>query len=98
MKCGSEEERIVLSWFASQASKVTCASKILLFGSRARGDAGDRSDFDFAIDTPFPQKIAELRAILEDNPYTLLSFDVVDLNSVSPEFRKRIISESKPIV
>ena len=97
MRCGSEEERIVLKWFASQTLRVTGASKILLFGSRARGDAGDRSDFDFAIETPFPGKISELRAILEDNPYTLLSFDVVDLNAVSPEFRERIVSESKPI-
>lgn len=66
MKCGSPEEGAVLKWVASQARNITHAQSVLLFWSRSRGDAGDRSDFDIAIETNFPEKISELRAALDE--------------------------------
>lgn len=97
MKCGSPQEQAVLKWVASQARQIAGAHRVLLFGSRARGDASDRSEFDIAIETMQAEKILELRAVLEDNPYKLLAFDGVNLNEVSQQFRQRILSEGKPI-
>jgi uncharacterized protein len=97
MKCGSPAEQAILSWVSAQAKRVANAQRVLLFGSRARGDAHERSDFDIAIETPHPEKLPELRAVLEENPLTLLAFDVVDLSSVCPEFRDRILAEARTI-
>ncbi len=97
MKCGSEEETRVLRWVSLQAAHVLAAERVILYGSRARGDAEDRSDFDIAIDTKFPNKIPEFRELLNENPLTLLAFDVVSLADANPEFRTRILSEGRDI-
>ena len=97
MKCGSAEELNVLRWIAREAKRLAQADRVLLFGSRARGDADERSDFDIAIDTGDTSKLALLQAALDENPVTLLAFDVVDLSNVDPEFRNRILSEAKDI-
>ncbi|MEY4063956.1 MAG: hypothetical protein RIR26_164 [Pseudomonadota bacterium] len=93
MKCGSEEERRVLRWVVAKAKEVAHAKRVILFGSRARSDAEDRSDFDIAVITDTPEKLAELRMILEENPLTLLAFDIVDLSNAHPPFRDRILAE-----
>jgi predicted nucleotidyltransferase len=97
MKCGSPEELAVLQWVSRQAKSIVGAKRVVLFGSRARGDALDRSDFDIAIEAEFPEKLSELRETLEENPLTLLAFDVVNLSSANPEFRERILKEAKDI-
>ncbi|MCI8686911.1 MAG: nucleotidyltransferase domain-containing protein [Lawsonibacter sp.] len=51
--------------------------KVILFGSRARGDHRERSDIDLAVSGGDPVRFA-LRA--EDELPTLLSFDIVNLN------------------
>ncbi|SFB11519.1 nucleotidyltransferase domain-containing protein [Selenomonas ruminantium] len=54
--------------------------KVILFGSRARGDNWERSDVDLAISggnrTMFSLDVDEI-----ENVPTLLMFDVVDLDS-----------------
>ena len=97
MKCSSAEELAVLRWAAGQAKRVAGAKRVLLFGSRARGDADDRSDFDIALEATHPERISELRALYEESPLTLLAFDVVNLSEVSEVFRKRILAEAKDI-
>lgn len=65
--------------------------KVVLFGSRARGDFGRASDIDLAViggDVPLFSLDAE------DRVPTLLSFDVVDLSQdVSEELRVSIEEE-----
>lgn len=62
--------------------------KVILFGSRARGDNRERSDIDLAVSGG---KIAEFATSLDDEVWTLLSFDVVNLDSaVQPELLKSI--------
>lgn len=65
--------------------------KVILFGSRARGDFGRASDIDIAViggDVPLFSLDAE------DRVSTLLSFDVVDLSQeVSAELRASIEGE-----
>ena len=69
--------------------------KVILFGSRARGDFHDRSDIDLAISGGRGNYFA---LMVEEDTSTLLKFDVVDLNgSVQKELRDAIGKEGKII-
>ncbi len=58
-------------------------SKVILFGSRARGDNRDRSDIDIAVSGG---NITEFALDAEEAIDTLLMFDVIDLDKyVQPE-------------
>ena len=62
--------------------------KIVLFGSRARGDHTERSDVDLAV---YGGDFDSFYWNIKENIHSLLSFDVVDLNSrVTEELNKEI--------
>jgi predicted nucleotidyltransferase len=66
------------------------AYRIFLFGSRATGSAGERSDIDIGIEGPAPVPHSVLAAIdeeLEEAP-TLYTIDVVDFMRVPEKFRQ----------
>jgi predicted nucleotidyltransferase len=65
------------------------ACRVFLFGSRATGSAGERSDIDIGIEGPARVSRAALAAIhdeLEDAP-TLYAIDVVDFARMPERFR-----------
>lgn len=67
----------------------------VLFGSRATGAAGPRSDWDIGITGPSPLDgaiVERIREALESLP-TLSAFDVVDLAVVPEGFRARALRE-----
>ena len=70
-------------------------ARIFLFGSRAKGDARETSDFDIAVDTGLKISLGVIARIKDeiDELRTLKSIDVVDLNRVNPAF-KTIIRRS----
>ena len=64
-------------------------SKIILFGSRARGDNYDKSDVDIAVYgcTRFSQFSLDV----DEDVWTLLTFDIVNMDAkVSDELKKEI--------
>ena len=62
--------------------------KVILFGSRARGDNGERSDIDLAVSGG---EIGEFAEAVEEEAWTLLMFDVVNLDrKISPELQTEI--------
>ncbi len=64
--------------------------KVFLFGSRVRGNASGRSDYDVGIETKNPLSLAELldiRTTLSDLPI-LHKIDVIDFGRVTDEFRQ----------
>ncbi|MDO4583292.1 MAG: nucleotidyltransferase domain-containing protein [Planctomycetia bacterium] len=68
--------------------------KVLLFGSRARGDHRECSDIDLAISGG---DVLRFSLEVEEEVETLLRFDVVDLDdSVQAELQKEI--EEKGVV
>jgi predicted nucleotidyltransferase len=69
--------------------------RVILFGSRARGDAREDSDFDIAFDFPPAQRRAWLRFVAEsaDRPLTLFPADMVDWHEASPELQASIRRE-----
>ena len=65
--------------------------KMVLFGSRARGDYRRDSDIDLAVSGG---DIARFRLALEEETSTLLQYDVIDLDSTrSPELLEAISKE-----
>ena len=72
------------------------ARRVTLFGSRARGDAGPRSDIDIAVEGC--ADMAAFREDVEERLWSLLSVDIVDLDRrVSPGLRASIEREGKVI-
>ena len=64
-------------------------SKILLFGSRARGDNTAKSDVDIAVYGC--EDFARFSLGVEDEVWTLLKFDIVDMDGdVSEKLRDEI--------
>ena len=65
--------------------------KIVLFGSRARGDHTERSDVDLAV---YGGDFDSFYWNIKENIHSLLSFDVVDMNSrVTEELKKEIVRD-----
>lgn len=75
-------------------TKTPNIEKIILFGSRARGDQESRSDIDIAISCP---KVTE-REWVEicdriDDINTLLSIDVTRFDTASTELQKKFLNK-----
>ena len=65
--------------------------KVILFGSRARGDNWERSDIDLAV---YGGDVTRFSLDVDEVIPTLLMFDVVDLDEpVQPELRAAIQRE-----
>lgn len=68
-------------------------SRIIIYGSRARGDARENSDFDLAFIFPNKQNWAEFtREIQEESP-SLYHYDLVDLDKCDLKLIKKILDE-----
>lgn len=78
-------------------SAIPEVQKVILFGSRARGDFDDRSDIDLAIEAPSMEQKNWLALTfeLEENLDTLLSIDLVRLDQASQELEERINKEGE---
>lgn len=69
-------------------AKVNGVQKVILFGSRARGDNFPRSDIDLAVKGG---DVQTFRFDVDEKTQTLLMFDVVDLNrNISKELENEI--------
>ncbi len=72
--------------------------KIVLFGSRARGDTRPRADIDVAVSCPraSQREWLDLCDAIEDVP-TLLSIDLVRLETAGTQLRDRILREGRTL-
>ena len=70
--------------------------RVILFGSRARGDAGPRSDVDLAVEAPGLADWLWL-ADLTEQADTLLKIDLVRLEEAPTELRSRIEVEGRTL-
>lgn len=83
----------ILAEIADIVARFLPDARIFLFGSRARADAEQTSDFDFAIDagSKIPlDVIARIEDEIEELR-TLKSIDIVDLHRVNPAFKTIIL-------
>ena len=87
-KTGLSEELIKeISTIASKWG----VQKVILFGSRSRGDYGRASDIDLAVSGG---DFTQFCLNIEENAWTLLNFDIINLdNPLKSEFRAMIQKE-----
>lgn len=84
----SEREEKIFEQIGELAKKYK-VSKIVLFGSRARRDHREKSDIDIAVYGC--QDFDEFSFAVQENVWTLLEFDIVNMNSdVSEELLQEI--------
>ena len=70
--------------------------RVILFGSRARGDAEPRADIDLAVEAPDATRREWLEIVeLADDARTLLTIDLARLDEASEPFRDRILAEGE---
>jgi len=71
--------------------------RIWLFGSRARGDARERSDIDIAIEAPDADRREwlEVCRLVEEEADTLLPIDVIRVEEAPDRLRKQVRAEGR---
>ena len=72
-----------------QLAKKNCVEKVILFGSRARGDFRRTSDIDIAVTGG---DFARFALDVDETTSTLLEFDIVDLDK---PVRKELLESIK---
>ncbi len=82
-----------------EASALPEVQRVILFGSRARGDHMKYSDIDLAIDAPQlnDREWSELHEQLTDEADTLLEVEAVRLENTQGRFLERILRDGKVI-
>jgi predicted nucleotidyltransferase len=75
------------------------AAHIWAFGSRAKGTAKRTSDLDLAIDMGSDISLSMMARLKDNFDEAPLAFgvDVIDLRSISPEFRALIDAQKMPL-
>ena len=86
----------IIDTLTKNLSRFPSVEKIILYGSRARGDADERSDIDIAVVCPnaTDREWVDIWCVVDD-AQTLLSIDLVRLDKASEEFKKNVLREGK---
>jgi predicted nucleotidyltransferase len=72
--------------------------KLILFGSRARGDHRENSDFDIAVlGVDASAKWTEVNVSLLEKNFSLYPVDLVQLEKLGPDYQRNIQKEGKVI-
>ena len=87
-----------LEFLAVQAKKYPKIQRLILFGSRGRGDAQERSDYDIAVDAPEMSDVewSQCASFFRENIPTLCGLDLVRIQpKMALELRRHIQEEGK---
>lgn len=76
-------DKVVLEEIINISKKYSDIKRVVLFGSRARGDNEKKSDIDLAIYCN--NSILEFIEDIENNTTTLLEFDFSNMNTITDE-------------
>lgn len=92
----------VIDTLTKEISTFPSVEKIILYGSRARGDNNPRSDIDLAVVCPFAtegewSKIRRLADVEDNTVRTLLKIDIVQLKKAGKSLRESILREGKTL-
>lgn len=89
----------VLTWLSERAEATLGLKRLVLFGSRARGDADIRSDFDLAVESEGWTRadFAKFSLTCKEELPSLAGSDIIWLNEAGEELSRRIHAEGKEI-
>jgi uncharacterized protein len=90
----------VIGFLAARAKQFRSIDRLVLFGSRARGDAMERSDYDVGVYAPkmSDSDWASFAVGVGEEKPTLCGIDLVRLpNGIAEDLRKKIESEGVTI-
>lgn len=68
-------------------------TKVILYGSRARGDARENSDFDLAFRFPKKESWAKFSENIREESPSLYHYDLVDLQNTDKALKEKILEE-----
>jgi len=82
-----------------EAVKDMNPKEVILFGSRARGNHRENSDFDFCFKEADPDPLvrAKFKLRVEEEPLTLYKVDLVFFEELSEDYIRNIAVEGKLI-
>jgi len=88
---GNDRNARVTDWVRREFAGHESVERVVLFGSRARGDHRSKSDFDFAISAPTAgiREWDAIREVIEYAP-TLLRIDLVRYEEAPEALRAEI--------
>lgn len=83
-----------IPWLAERLRAISAVQRVVLFGSRARGDHGPRSDIDLAVEASGASVAdrARMAELVEEAP-TLVAIDLVRLDQADAALRREIERE-----
>jgi predicted nucleotidyltransferase len=86
----------ILTALVNTITKTEAVEKIILFGSRARGDEEEKSDIDIAIICPniADKEWFDLYDRIE-NTATLLEINVIKFDTAGKKLQNKILAEGK---
>jgi predicted nucleotidyltransferase len=96
MQTLDDSTKTVTNYLVGLAKERLGVHEVILFGSRARGDARPKSDYDVAFrfdKDPNAHHWGAFCLEAQENAPTLLPMDLVNLNEVSTEFASKIRQE-----
>lgn len=74
------------------------AKNVRVFGSVARGDAGENSDIDLLVDLEPGRSLMDLGGLWNElNEALGVKVDVFTVNSLREEMRERVLQEAVPL-
>ena len=76
-----------------KAIELLDVSKVVLYGSRARGDARENSDFDLAFKFPNKDRWAQFSLEIQEESPSLYHYDLVDLQNINTALKEKILDE-----
>ncbi len=78
--------------------KLAKPKSIILFGSRARGDFKENSDYDIAF-TEIENKSGWVKFLVkqDEEPISLLKVDLLNFEETSDNYKKNIIEDGKSL-
>lgn len=84
----------IVNSLVEQLSALPKVQKVILFGSRARGDNFPRSDIDLAVETSHAdyREWSAIEEIIEETP-SLLEFDLIRLDKAPDYLKEEILRE-----
>lgn len=95
MKSKKPDWHPVIFDIINEAEKRGFVDRIILFGSRARGDHRPQSDIDlaFVFESSAEREWITFKDWMQHDSKTLLNLDLVDLNQCGEQLRNQILTE-----